>query len=411
MSTCTHTHTLICLLAAFSPSLARHKVEARRCQAESRLAQAHRCREEADAALAKREWGAAIEAASAALTALGSGPAAAGLRADVLCTRAEAWAAVQEWDSALADATFSVQLRRTSRGEAALSRLTVYVRKRRQQQQREGSSIVHAAEATGLSPGAASIRSFRVTASCAVSLREVYLCTTGGRVWQAALLLANHLLAFDRSGCRALPQLVDQATTRNPRVLEVGAGLGLVGLALAHALAHAGVAGRCSITLTDCDLETLDNLRQEIVLNSHRIIRAEPPHPEKATAMACCGIAVAELDYGPDKAFSSSLALAPTLKRKFDLVVGSDTIFSENHASLGIALANLISPTGQAIFCLPDKRKGINGFCKVCAEKSFVVDIVPIDNVMLAAAQTETDDEDLGEERPHSLYFVRWADS
>ena len=44
---------------------------------------------------------------------------------------------------------------------------------------------------------------------------------------------------------------------------------------------------------------------------------------------------VAELDYGPQNCASSSSALAPHPSDRFQLVVGSDVIFSETHAALG----------------------------------------------------------------------------
>jgi 2-polyprenyl-3-methyl-5-hydroxy-6-metoxy-1,4-benzoquinol methylase len=78
--------------------------------------------------------------------------------------------------------------------------------------------------------------------------------TTGGRLWQAALLLANHLLS-DATNCDA----VARCHKPGSRLIEVGAGLGLVGLALASAVAGRG----CSVTLTDCEAEALENLRQE----------------------------------------------------------------------------------------------------------------------------------------------------
>ena len=60
------------------------------------------------------------------------------------------------------------------------------------------------------------------------------------------------------------------------------------------------------------------------------------------------------------------------------------------------------------VLCLADKRVGVQGFLRVCGEEGLEVEVVPIVDQMLEQAQDETDDEDLGTERPHSLYFVRW---
>jgi predicted nicotinamide N-methyase len=320
---------------------------------------------------------------------------------------AKARAAVQDWNGALEDAVLSVQVLATPRGQAQFHKISLFVESRRRDAEPTGSVLQ---KDTGLAPGSSSLRSVRVTSGCSVTLREVYLCTTGGRLWHAGLLLANHLLS-ERSGCKIVQQLVTQAGEgKKSRVLELGAGLGLVGLALGHALANAGVGGSCCVTLTDCDPETNDNLRQEVALNSHRLVdlMSLELEPKQVGATASCAMAVGELDYGPSDALSSARLLAPTDRFKFDLVVGSDTVFSETHASLGIALGNLIAkPDGQAVLCLADKRTGLGAFLKTCAKEGLSVDVVPIDEGMLAVAQDETDDEDLGEARSHSLYFVR----
>ena len=119
---------------------------------------------------------------------------------------------------------------------------------------------------------------------------------------------------------------------------------------------------------------------------------------------------VAELDYGPQNCASSSSALAPHPAERFQLVVGSDVIFSETHAALATALAMLIADDGQCVLCLADKRVGTEGFLKGCEREALAVRIVPITAEMLSVAQEETGDDELGTERPHSLYFIRHAE-
>ena len=121
-------------------------------------------------------------------------------------------------------------------------------------------------------------------------------------------------------------------------------------------------------------------------------------------------IHVAELDYGPQNCASSSSALAPHPAERFQLVVGSDVIFSETHAALATALAMLIADDGQCVLCLADKRVGTEGFLKGCEREALTVRIVPITAEMLSVAQEETGDDELGTERPHSLYFIRHAE-
>ena len=336
------------------------KLSSRQEKATAPLEESARLCDEARAALAARNWGQVMDLINDALKVLGGGLAADAVRADLLCDRSEARAAVGDFFGALADAEQSVRTSGTPRGHTAAARLTTFVENLRERGGGKSSAGDSAVE-TGLEPGASRLSSVRVTADCSVTLREVYLCTTGGRLWHAALLLANHLLS-ERTGCDVVGEC--RRVSGGARVLEVGAGLGLVGLALASALAETGSDGEgegCTVTLTDCDRETNENLRQEVLLNSHRLVRLhasdlersrEPESSGQAEAGGGCAMAVEDLDYGPGNVRSSSLALlgggAGSESAGFDLVVGSDTIFSETHASLGVALGiALAKPHGR----------------------------------------------------------------
>ena len=419
-----------CQLAAactgVTPDL-QSKLEARKAKAMAKLQEFSQLSQEAKAAVTERSWGQAIELHSEALAALDAGPAANAARAALLCDRSEARAAVGDWHGALADAASSVRTAPTARAQSAFARLSTFVERFRAE---HGSTA--AAPDTGLAPGSSSLSSVQVTEGCKVILREVYLCTTGGRLWQAALLLANHLLS-DATNCDA----VARCHKPGSRLIEVGAGLGLVGLALASAVAGRG----CSVTLTDCEAEALENLRQEVLLNSHRLVddsASDPtgsPEPESYSQLGAsataqerstdcpsstgthgCEIAVAELDYGPQHVVASSEALTKGGQARYDLVVGSDVIFSETHASLSTALSRLMAmPDGRAVLCLADNRVGIAGFLHGCEAAGLLVDVQPITPEMLARARVETDDDDLGSEamgkevNTHSIYNVRWA--
>jgi predicted nicotinamide N-methyase len=414
------------------------KLTTRHAKASAKLADASRVCEDARAALAAGSFGPAMELLTKALVAVGPGPAADASRASLLCDRSDARAAVGDWVGALDDAGHSVRTASTARGETALARLTTFVQSRNADTAAAGRGGGRPAEVveTGLAPGSSTLTSVRVTADCSVALREVYLCTTGGRLWHAALLLAHHLLSERSSGRKVLEKLQGAPLSSSCRVLEVGAGLGLVGLALASALqAHASA----SVTLTDCDRETNDNLRQEVLLNSHCLVEpgaapgaAATPPRVGASGSGCgngCAMSVCELDYGPQDVESSCAALiaatGSTTEAEtaagaeteaaaggpFDLIVGSDTIFSETHKSLGIALSRLIAkPSGQAVLCLADKRVGIGGFLAVCEAEGLAVEVKPIDETMRHVAAEETEDDDLGTERPHSLYYISWRD-
>ena len=418
-----------CMLAAAckgaTPDL-KSKLDARKVKVRAKLQEFSQLSQAAEVAVTERSWGQAIELYSEALAALDAGPGANTARAALLCDRSEVRAAVGDWNGALADAALSVRTAPTARAQSAFVRLSTFVERFRAE---HGSTA--AAPDTGLAPGFSSLSSVQVTEGCKVILREVYLCTTGGRLWQAALLLANHLLS-DATNCDA----VARCRKTGSRIIEVGAGLGLVGLALASAVAGWG----CSVTLTDCEGEALENLRQEVLLNSHTLVdsTSDPtgsPEPESdsqlgASAQASelctncssragtpgCEIAVAELDYGPQHAVASSEALTKGGQARYDLVVGSDVVFSETHAALSTALSRLMAmPDGRAVLCLADKRVGIAAFLRGCEAEGFLVGVQPITPEMLAQARLETDDDDLGSEamgkevNTHSLYHVRWA--
>ena len=80
-------------------------------------------------------------------------------------------------------------------------------------------------------------------------LSDVY-CSTGGEVWEAAHILAALL--------GASPGVLE-----GQRVLELGAGLGLLGF-------YAARAGAASVTLSDHAPELLQNLRQSVECNAAR---------------------------------------------------------------------------------------------------------------------------------------------
>jgi predicted nicotinamide N-methyase len=415
--------------ANVSPDLGS-KLAARKAKATAKLQNVRHLSQAAKVALTERSWAKALELQSEALTALGAGQAAIAARAAILCDRSEVRAAVGDWNGALADAALSVRTAPSARAQSAFARVSAYV----EQRQIECGSTAPAPD-TGLAPGSSSLSSVQVIEGCKVILREVYLCTTGGRLWQAALLLANHLLS-DSTNCDAIAHCRKDGS----RLIEVGAGLGLVGLALAAAVAGCG----CTVTLTDCEGEALDNLRQEVLLNSHRLIdtTSDPKRPEpepdvqlgtiteardhykdgkphsasSARTNRGCDIAVAELNYGPQHVVASSEALTKGGQARYDFIVGSDVIFSETHASLSVALSKLMAlPNGRAVLCLADNRVGIERFLRGCEDEGLLVSVQPITSEMLAQARVETDDDDLGTEamgkdvNTHSLYHVRWG--
>ena len=207
--------------SSLDPGVVR-KLGQRQAKAEANRARAATLAQEAAAAVAERRWGAAIAATEAALDAHDRGAAADPARAALLCDQAEALAAIGDFRRAFSSASLSVSTAPTARAHTILARLTTFLESRDEGPEGAGGVVE-----TGLAPGASRLTSVVVTPSCTVTLREVYISTTGGRLWHAALLLAHHLLSA--SGA---PAVLAECRAQRGRILEVGAGLGLVGLAL-----------------------------------------------------------------------------------------------------------------------------------------------------------------------------------
>jgi hypothetical protein len=191
------------------------KVAARRSQAVSRQQAAAAAAALAERSLEARAWGAALPAFDEALGAAdlerGIGAPAAAARAVLLCGRSDCRAAVGDWGGALADARASMAAQPSRRGLEAVGRLEVFVERQRRRRHPGGDGAA-AAEQTGLSPLHTKLTEVCVGPRLApVKLREVYLCTTGGRLWGAALLLAHWLTSAVSPGGRWLDELLARA--------------------------------------------------------------------------------------------------------------------------------------------------------------------------------------------------------
>jgi len=142
---------------------------------------------------------------------------------------------------------------------------------------------------------------------------------TGWSVWGSSVVLA-------RFCCNAR----GAALLGGRRVLELGAGCGLAGLAAA---ARAGAA---SVALTDCNEHTLANLRENAARN--------------ADACLPCSLEVAAWDW--DEAYPLSTPV--------EVVLGADLVYRRSYSrKLAQLLPSVVPPGGAFVLATPAQREGL----------------------------------------------------
>ena len=176
-----------------------------------------------------------------------------------------------------------------------------------------------------------------------------HLYGAGDVVWPASMALAR-MLAH-------VPTL-----TAGKRVLELGCGLGLAGLAAAS---HAGAK---SVVLTDRDDSVLQLAREAIAANELS---------EGADAIA----STATLDWGADAAeLAASIGVEP-----FDVIIGADILYDAGACEL---LAGLLArllpasddvPAARVLLADPAQRLNRGVFATACANVGLAVadDVLP----------------------------------
>jgi ETFB lysine methyltransferase len=138
-------------------------------------------------------------------------------------------------------------------------------------------------------------------------------------LWVASVALAEHL-----SGLAA-----------GTRVLELGCGLGLAGIAAARAGA--------TVTLTDIDPDALLFVAENTALN------LEPAQRERVT--------IAPMDWR-----------APAPQTQYDLVIGADIVYERRFFEPLLALLPLvIAPGGAVLLAEPDRAVGMDFFTQARA--------------------------------------------
>ena len=134
--------------------------------------------------------------------------------------------------------------------------------------------------------------------------------SVGAQTWGGACLLADMIVNSPHDFGLQLSSKI-----RTPlRILELGAGTGLVGLAVAKLLASSKTPSE--LVLTDFHPSVLDNLRQNVASNA--------PSSQSPVSMS-----VHSLDWSE---FPSSRSHDPPFDRVFDTLYGADIIYELEHA-------------------------------------------------------------------------------
>ncbi|GAA5920991.1 hypothetical protein JCM3775_004038 [Rhodotorula graminis] len=186
---------------------------------------------------------------------------------------------------------------------------------------------------TSPSSGPASTSTDISSSSLRLTIRDGTLleASTGHRTWGSASILA-HLLAASPS--RFFSSISPSPPTPSPplRVLELGSGTGLVGLAAAAVLSRLGVGARggAEVVLSDGGDEpqaVLDNLRGNVDANAAAI--GDGVH-----------VRVERLDWGDyvprgnGPAPLEQVSPASSAAERFEILLGTDLVYERGQASL-----------------------------------------------------------------------------
>ena len=141
------------------------------------------------------------------------------------------------------------------------------------------------------------------------SLDNADYASVGAQTWGGACVLSEWV-------CKE-PKKFGLLSKKPLRILELGAGTGLLSLTLAKLLSrHKGDNTEIEIVATDYYPAVLDNLRRNVKVNADSTFGSK--------------VKVAFLDWSAINMSSSSID--PLLKQPFDLVFGADIIYEPQHA-------------------------------------------------------------------------------
>lgn len=163
-------------------------------------------------------------------------------------------------------------------------------------------------------------------------------------LWDSAPRMASLLVDRGVGSVRG-PAGTDPPRADGVRVLEIGAGLGLVGLAVAHCT-------RAYVTLSDHEELALTSLRAQVELNELDRVQVEP------------------LDWNHLENLSDGL-----VDQRFDAILGSEVIYeSGTHVPILALLERLLAKDGEAWFADPGRTRS-PGFQRRASDAGFDVEV------------------------------------
>ncbi|KAK8029933.1 Protein-lysine N-methyltransferase EFM2 [Apiospora rasikravindrae] len=188
--------------------------------------------------------------------------------------------------------------------------------------------------------------------------------------------------------------LEDLAKKDAPRIVELGAGTGLVGLAMGHMLPHLGVPQPTPLIATDFHPVVLDNLRANIASNF--------PGVENPPVDAC------HLDW-------SAPSRAPPLDLPADMLVATDVIYAPEHAVwLRDCASQLLAPDGIFWVLIAVRTNGKFEGISDTVEAAFGAPECPKDaggrklSILNIETLAKPDGLGRGDESGYKLFHIGW---
>ncbi|KIY67257.1 hypothetical protein CYLTODRAFT_353567 [Cylindrobasidium torrendii FP15055 ss-10] len=162
-----------------------------------------------------------------------------------------------------------------------------------------------------------------------IPLENQDFASVGAQTWGGACVMAEAIVE-DPS------QFGMDPARQHARILELGAGTGLVGLATAKLYEHWKTP--VTILATDFYPSVLANLQSNITANF-------PPDSQSVVSVTSCF-----LDWA---LFPEATAIKPTLQEPFDIILGADIVYEAQHATwIKACLRRLLRKSASAYFHL-----------------------------------------------------------